>query len=175
MIGRQVWVTPPSGIRFAKRGVFDISKTYQAIRSFLLDHHYSLRNFQKKENTSRRRPEEFGEVIFILQTAKEVDDYARFHINVDVRINKLRKVVVGEMTMDEGFFQVYIIGYVFLDYRNKWQRSSFSAMLSKIYNNYLIKNKIENEYQGPLFGEVCGLRDAVKESLDLYPYYHGNV
>ncbi len=164
MIGKSDFVTPSTGIKIMVDGIFDLHKIYSELRNWLENHEYI---FQEKENTTKDKI--LGkEFIIIFNSEREIDDYVKFMITTKIFGLDINKVNVENKTLEKGHLEITFKAQRILDYRNKWQAKPLGNVLFFIYNNYIMKRKIEQNYELKLYNEIIELHDLAKGILDLY-------
>jgi len=158
MIGKEEPITPPAGLRIRKTGTFNLNKLYKDMRMWFNKYSY---DFQEKEY--KRKDADAGQEIKITWVAtKEIDDYCRSEIKVEFFLQYVMDI--GN-SLKKGFLQIKFWAKVILDYQNKWQAKPLGNFLFFMYNNFIIKNKIEKYYEGQLYNELIELQDLTKSLL----------
>ena len=155
MIEKVVKVLPGSGTRLLfPNVVFNFDKLYKTMKSWFDDHDY---DFHEKEHTEKDKP--LGREILIKWVAeREVDDYAKFIIEVKFFIENFTEIE-GANKCD---LELKFWARVELDYKNAWQTNRLYKFLFWFRNNFLIRKKIENDYCGKLKEEVNELQEIAK-------------
>ncbi len=157
MIGQKDKVLPGSGIRIKIDGKCNFEKLYEDMKSFFDEHDY---DFLEKEHTEKDLPQ--GRELIIVWTAeREVDDYAKYDIKVRFFIENFRK----EGSVCSGNFEIKMWATITFDYKNNWQGNPITEFLFKIYNSYIIKEKILNNYEPKLESEIEELKSLIKEHI----------
>lgn len=160
-MSRKDSVVPAPGLIIKKVGDFDLDALYSDLHLFFEENSYI---FHEKENTTKVKDK--GNELEIRWTGeRNVDTYARFIIDVYFYIERLKKV--GKVY--NGDLTIYLNASVELDYKNEWPLKPFGNFLFKVYNGYVIKQKIIDKYYGPLYGEITALQDRAKKILEFYP------
>jgi len=153
-------LTPGKGLAIKYIGAFDFDKLYKDMHDWFIANRYE---FSEKEHS--RKEKDTGYFIEVhWEGERKIDEYAKFVINVDISISEMNKVD----QMDYGKMYISFSGALVLDYLNKWSAKPFSNFLLKVYNKYIIKDKINKYYFGKLFGDVTALHDLAKATLGLY-------
>ena len=158
MVIKQEYVVHPSkgmAIRFS--GVMDIDDLYKSIKSWYNNYKY---DYTEKENTQKNKPQ--GDSLTIkMYGDREVDDYVKFHLEVDMdeilRVKKVGKKYSGEA-------RIIIRGKMIFDYRDDWKAVPF---LFYLYNNVILKNKINKFYLVKIYDEMMELNNLIKSKLGL--------
>ena len=160
-MSKNIPVTPGKvGFRIKKIGLIDFSKLYSESKAFFDNYKYIFNEVQHKGKDAEK-----GKKLDIKWNAfREVDDYAKFEIKVNILIFRINEV--------KGLFSceiyVYIEGNVVLDYKNKMEIDRFRSFLFNTYNKYIIRRDIEREYIVTLNTEVNELRSIFKALLEEY-------
>ncbi len=160
MISGKDLVTPKLGILIKYNGSFNLDKLYKDAKAWFNKYKY---DFTEKEYKEKQHPIS-GELQFEFNGERKVDDYAKFNITIKVLIIGLKKL---DKNTYIGNFRVNLIAHIDLDYSEKWQYNPFKKFLFFIYNNYLIKNKIQNVYEDKLYEEVLDYETLIKTELGL--------
>lgn len=158
MIKKVYKVLPGTGIRIKKSGVFNFDGLYKDMKDWFIDHEYL---FNEKEHTEKDLPQ--GREILMRWTAeRDIDDYARFKIEISFMIEKFMKLN-GKARAE---LKITYFANIDFDYKNNWQRNSLYKFLFFMYNNYIIKGKILTNYEPKLKKDVDDLREIVKGYLE---------
>jgi hypothetical protein len=157
--GQKDYVTPKMGLVIKYNGEFDLKNMYNSAKEFLIKNKYILNEKEYKEKSSSIG-KEFN---LVLDAERKIDDYVSFNINLHFLIIKAEK----KEGKYNGNIQIRLSAYVLLDRKNKFQISSFKSFLFFFYNNFIIKNKIENVYEDKLFSEVSELSNMLKKYLKM--------
>ncbi len=154
-------ITPASGLILRKTGEFDLDALYSDLHLFFDENSYG---FQELENGTKLKDK--GEEITIKwRGERAVDAYGKFIITVSFIIEgakKRGKTYTGDLRIILG-------ALVELDYKNEWPLKPMGNFLFKIYNKYIIKQKINQKYYGPLYDEIVALQERAKKILEFYP------
>ncbi len=158
MIGKKVKVTGGPGIQIRYEGVFDLDRLYKESKDWFSDNDY---DFQEKEYTDKVK-DKGHEIVFKFIGEKEVTDYFKFNINAEFNLTEVNSM---SDNLVKGKVEIFLKADLELDYRNKWQHTKFLEFLFKIYNNYIIKERI-HDYADKLEEEVIELQDLIRDILD---------
>lgn len=160
MITRQKdYVTPKQGLIVKYQGEFDLKKLYGSLKDWFKRNGYALTEKEYKE-----KPGVTGtEFNLILNGERKIDDYSSF--NIDLQMLILNARLVGQRY--NGKSKTNVSGYILLDRKNKWQGNPLGAFLFFVYNNVIIKNKIENLYEDKLYSEILDLINNLKEYINV--------
>ncbi len=144
--------------------VFSTEETYKAVRKVAEGMKYF---FVEKEQ--ELKPAKYGhERKFEFSLFRIADDFARFEISVEMKLENLNKVKVENKEVDKGDAEVIVIGKVHLDYKNEWAMSKLNRKLFGIYLNYLAKEKIKRLYFKTISEESTKIYDTIKEASEYY-------
>src|SRR3989344_6954482 len=129
MITQKEGVLPSSGIRITHKGVFDINSIYSDVKDWFKNYRYEYaeKEYAIKEKANGK------EIVIKMEAHRNIDDYARFVIQIVFDFEKAVKV--NEGFRGEG--KITFNAHVLLDYKNKWQNNKFNKFIFFIYNNYI--------------------------------------
>ncbi len=155
-------VTPGKlGFRIKKVGIVDFNRIYSEGKMFFDEYKYF---FNETTHKGKASGDKGSKLEIKWQGTREVDDFARFQIKVNIflfKVNEIRGLYSCEMF-------IYVDGAVILDYKNKWETSGFRSFLFNLYRKHIVRREIEKDYQGVLYGEIQELRGLIKTILDEY-------
>src|SRR3989344_3844735 len=160
MIPKEDYITSKAGIILRYNGSFNLDKLYKKPKNWFKDFNYFFSEKQYKEKTKAEGNE--IEIDFIGE--RKINDYIKFIIEVKIFITEVRKLSKDTYI---GNFKGNIIAKIDLDYDNKFQYNPFKKFLFFIYTNLIIKNKIDDVYEGKLYNEALKFEDLVRENLGL--------
>lgn len=155
MIETKDLVTPKQGLVIRKTGKFNFKSLYKKAASWYPEREY---DFTEKEHTEKDKPTGF-EIIVKFNCERKVDDYVKFHIDCGFLVQKYRK--------GEGDLKINTIAYLELDYKKTWEITSFHKFLRFIYNNYIIKSRIQKVYEPKVYAELIEYINVLKGELNL--------
>ncbi len=158
MVSEKIKVISSSGHSFKYEGVFDLDRLYSEINRWINDNNYE---FEEKEHSDKRK-DKGNKIKYVFLGEKKVTDYIKYNVQVEifaVEINKMSENLVS------GKLNIVFNANVELDYKEKWGISKLSKFFFNFYNNYLIKNEIDN-HMGKLYDETIDLQDLAKDVLD---------
>jgi len=158
MIEKEDYVTPKPGVLIKSRGKFDLDKLYKKGKSWFDFRKY---DFGEKNHVEKVKPE--GNEISIKWLAeRKVNDYIKFHFVTEFFVLYVKKVG-SECT---GNLKINVAAYLELDYRDKWSKSLIGSFLFYVYNNFIIKRRIEDVYETKLYNEFLEYSGILKETLN---------
>ena len=157
--GQKDYVTPKQGLILKYEGIFDLKKLYNSIKDWFQDNNYDISEKEYKE-----KPGDAGkEFRIIFEAERDIDVYTRFVITSDIFMLNVKKI----NNKYSGKLKINVSGYVLLDRENKWQSNSIKTFLFFVYNNILIKNKIENVYEDKLYSEIMNYINNLKNYINI--------
>jgi hypothetical protein len=149
-------IHPRNGIIINFDGTFDLDSLYIKIKGWFDDYRY---DYYEKENTEKNFPE--GNFIILkLNGEREIDDYVRFIIEVDMTVFRLNKLEKGH----NGELKIILRGFYVLDYKNNWKSLPF---LFYIYKKIILKKKIDDFYEPKIYEELMNLTSEIKSNLKI--------
>ena len=160
MIGKEDYVTPKPGTIITYNGTFNLDKLYKEAKRWFRDNNYLFSEKEYKEKVWAHGNE--LKLDFIAE--RKIDDYTKFWIKANflmLNVKKLSKDVYV------GSFHLNIIGHIEFDYNNKWQYNPIKKFFFFIYNNLIIKHKIESVFELKLYNEVLQFEDLIKRNLGM--------
>ena len=161
MIDKTDSITPGSGIRLRKTGNFDLNALYKDMRTWFNEKDYT---FFEKEN--KKKDNEAGQFVSLKwEASRNIDDYAQFKIRVQFFIENLEPVKENGKKIHHGSLEIKFWADVILDYLDKWEQKPFGQFLFRLYNNMIIKSKIQNVYEDKLDSELKELINIAKSYL----------
>lgn len=150
--------------RIEQSGVYDLNYLYKQMKEWFAENNYI---YMEKENTTNVR-DKGVEVKMTLRGERKVTDYFMFAIQVKFLIIEMKKVKAKNKTLDQGKLLAFVEAKLHFDYRHLWDKNKFSKMLRFVYNNFIIKKKIDNVYSQALKFEAEDLTNVMKDALGMY-------
>ena len=154
---KETSVHPSNGMVIRYNGEFNFDSLYKSVKSWFGSYRY---DYYEKEMTEKNKPQG-NSVLIKISAEREVDDYAKFVIEIDfnevLRIKKTEKGNLGEL-------RAIIRAKFILDYKNNWKNFPF---LLYLYNNVILKKKVNKFYFPKLYDEMMDLNSMVKRNLGL--------
>jgi len=150
--------------RIERHGIYDLNHLYAQMRAWFGENNYI---YNEKENTTKEK-DKGVEVKMKMIAERRVTDFFKFEISVNFLIVEMEKVKVKDKLLDKGFMRAFMTAKLYFDYRHIWDKNKFSKLLKFIYNNFIIKPKIDTVYTAALKFEAEDLFNVMKDSLDMY-------
>lgn len=160
MIGREDYVTPKPGIVIKYNGTFNLDKLYKEAKNWFDDFNY---RFTEKEYKEKQKAHG-NEISMEFLSERNLDGYTKFRININFLMLSVKKLSKDTYT---GNVRINIISYLEFDYKARWQYNPFKKFLFFVYNNLVIKNKIQSVYGPKLYNEVLKFEDLIKNNLGM--------
>lgn len=160
IIGQRDYVTSPSGLVITHDGLFDMDGFYEKVKAWYFRRKY---DYTEKEIQMKHKAQGI-EFVFTFLGDREIDEYMKFHIDFRVFSIRTRKVKEGYV----GWIKINIMAYVELDWKNQWQKTPWKRFLFRVYNNFIIKDRIQRTWEGKLYGELLEVIGIAKSCLKAY-------
>ena len=160
MIDKEDYVTSKAGIVIKYNGSFDLDKLYKDIKAWFDNNSY---DFDEKEYKEKRQAHG-DEILIEFICERKIDDYIRFNLRIKFLMLNVKKLSKGHYI---GNFRANIAAFIEFDYNNEWQYNPIKKILFFIYNNFIIKNKIESVYEDKLYNDVLSFEKLIKEHLEM--------
>lgn len=148
--------------KIKKTGIFDLNKVVKEVKGFLGNYKYT---FAEKQNISKDKDKGVETIIEIV-AEREIDDFYMYKMSVDIFAANLNKVVVKDKKMDKGDLEIIFAVKLVLDHKNKFH-SKIGNFLFKMYQEYLIKDKISKVHGAKVYMDGMQLFEIIKHNLDL--------
>jgi len=154
---REDYVTPPSGLLIYHDGFYDLDGLYDKVKGWFFKRRYDYveKEMQVKHKAQGR------EVVLGLWGEREVDEFFKFHIRMQVFSIRTQKVKDGYV----GWIKINVQAYIELDWTKKWQKTPWKRFLFYVYVNYVIKDRIQRVYENKLYGELLEVIAVAKSCL----------
>lgn len=161
------WNADPMKIMFhriERAGIFDMVHLYKQMREWFADNKYT---YTEKENTTKVKDKGI-EIKLKMVGEREVTDYFKFEVDVRFLVVEVQKVKMKDKELDKGILSAFIRANLHFDYRHIWAKNKLAKLLRFIYNNFIIKRKIDDVYSPALKFEAEDLSNVMKGALDMY-------
>lgn len=151
-------------LKIERDGIFDMKRLYKQMRDWFEENNYI---YMEKENTTNVK-DKGTEIKLTMTGERKVTDYFKFEIEAKFLIVETQKVKVKDKELDKGKMIVFVKPIIYFDYRNIWSKNKFSKTLRYIYNNFIIKKKIDDVYSAALKFEADDLLKTMKDAMEMY-------
>ncbi len=153
----------PSYVKISYIGVYNFDKFYRDIINWFKANGYF---FHEKVHIEMVRPAGKDHKIDF-NASKEVDEYARYLIHVEIWALRTAKLSAKE-NIYNGEIQVRVKGTMELDWKNKFEKhGKIGKALRSFYHKYVIKKRIWVKYAGDVYGDTNSLIANIKQNLGL--------
>ncbi|MFH1210218.1 MAG: hypothetical protein V1663_05535 [archaeon] len=156
VISKDDYLTPKAGLLITYKGTFNLDTLYKKSKTFFDSRRYL---FSEKEHTEKVKSHA-NELKVGWEAERKVDDYVRFTIKSTFEVWDF----VKKEDTYTGDLKINIIAIVDLDYRNTFFKFPF---LLFVYNNFIIKRKIQDIYETKLFIELNEYVTLVKDIIKI--------
>ena len=159
--GQKDYVThPESGLVISHDGFIDMDGIYDGLKEW-----YGKKKYDYFEKEVQIKNKSQGkEIVFSLMGEREIDEYFKFHVDFRMYAIRCNKVKDGYA----GWVRISVFAWVELDWKGKWQKTPFHRLLFYLYNNFVIKDRIQRFYEGKLYREMLEAIAIVKSKLKAY-------
>lgn len=159
--------SPPQTIKY--QGLLRCKELYKEITDWLAAHSYDKNEIMNEEQVL-----EDGKQIFIhLEPSKNISDYAKIEMEINISISQLEKVTVEhegiKKHMDKGNVSITIETSLITDYENKWQNKPFYYFSKKIMERFFFREYIDL-YKAEVNEDKRILMRELKSFLNLYRF-----
>ena len=149
--------------------IFDLEELYKQLFRWFENNGYS---FYEKVYQDQDTPG--GKIILISWTAeRKIDTYLKFVIDISYTVTGLSKIELersgAKISTNKGKVEFEITAYLSKDYDNKWSNTPFMKNARRIYDSYIIRDRIER-LEGELVNEYQALIDEIRSFLVLHKF-----
>ncbi len=153
--------------KIAQDSIFNLPEFYKVLFRWFEVMGYS---FHEEEYADYEKPE--GKQLEIFWYAeKKIDAYVRYAIRISFLITGLQKIEIEKSGIksktNKGGVELRITCYVERDYDGKWSKSSMMKTCRKIYDRFLIRERLD-KYEGELIQETNQLVDEIRSFLSMH-------
>ncbi|MBN2454748.1 hypothetical protein JXB11_04340 [Candidatus Woesearchaeota archaeon] len=159
-------------LKLSYEGIFNVGELYQ-----LIDRWFREKGFDKREVRNQEHVQPEGKYIELeLQPWKRITDYARHVIRVDIRMFRVKDVVVEQEgkrhKMQSGKVNIVFDGYLDTDYEDRWEQKPFYFFLRTLFDKFVYRT-YSAEFEDLLVENVTQLQQTIKSFLNLYRHSFG--
>lgn len=148
--------------RMRYRGMFDLHKLLNNIRTFLMSNKYEY-------NEPKYKYKEGQEYEIDIKADRKINYYIKFEIPIAIRIKEAKDVEVvknGEKyTAQQGFVTVETTGFVLTDWQKSFKGSLFLEELQKFLEKFIMHRRLKFHWDSVVETDVRKLNEVIKESL----------
>ena len=153
------------------RGFFNYSDVLQAIRKWYVDDDFDVLNmpmYKQKFPTPTGTEHEFA-----LTGYKNVTEYVRFHMTVELRVYNMRDIEIiqdgKKLKLQDGQIQFALLPVIEFDWQSRFKGpppwKNFIKALDDFYRSYIIKYTIVDYWEDILLLKTGQLAKIIKETL----------
>lgn len=152
-------------ILLKKEAIINIKDLYSLIKEWVVNRGYDL---LEKEHHAKSK-EESKDLEIKLVAEKKVDDYTKFMIEVKIKGNNLREVILKKKKAIKGLISIKLESYLEKDYEDVWEVKPLPKFFRGLYDKFVLKNKFD-KYSDELKKETYMLGDEIKAFLNLHKF-----
>lgn len=158
-------IQPPLYIKHT--GIFDMDAVYNYIHGW-----FARRNYLSHEDLYKHKPGfvKGNEVEIELSGFKRITGYLKHWIEIKFHLWDAEEIEVVQegkkKKLTQAAIRIVFNAWLEMDWENRWEQNKFLEMLRDFYHKYIIKKKIEEEWEGALFKEEYEMHDTVKKLLE---------
>ena len=159
-------------MKLSYEGLFNVHELYMLINRWLREKGFDKREVMNQEHV---RPE--GKYIELeLQPWKKITDYARHIIKLNIKMLKVKDVVIEQEgkrhKLQKGIINMTFDGYLDTDYEDRWEQKPFYFFLRTLFDKFVYRT-YSAEFEELLVENVTQLHQAIKSFLNLYQHSFG--
>ncbi|MFH1638530.1 MAG: hypothetical protein ABIB71_08950 [Candidatus Woesearchaeota archaeon] len=147
-----------------KHGVYDFQTAYSAVSTWLNKHGYDF--YEKKHTEKDSATGKYMELIWV--AGREVSDYVKFHIKVEIWMRNAKPAENGKMHgRVEFIFNSDMETNVDIRGVKKFSpddEGTFTHFIKDLYEKYIVKAKME-KMEEKLFNETMDFAESVRVVL----------
>lgn len=150
---------PPVPVRIRKVGIVDLDKLYKELADYLKEHKYYM--YEKGISGKQQADGLTGKFEFVAN--KYVTEYFKFNLFVEFYVIRAKDVKIKGKKLKNIELEITFIG----EYEKNYRKSFKSEWIRKIYETYIIRDKID-KMEEKLAIEFNGLINVAKEIMGQY-------
>jgi len=151
-------------------GPFDIKELYRKTRIWLMQEGYSDPSKKEEKYLEKIKPE--GKTIEILWVTSKDKEAGYFRLKIEVEFF-LKQIKEGEteykgrkVKSDTGEIEMFISSSLIRNANQKWNEH---GMMFKLYEKYMIPDKIE-DFKINIYKDTNDLMEEIKNHFNLYKF-----
>jgi len=144
---------------------FQILDVYNLTKDWFNEHNYDL---LEKEYHDITKKQTIKEGLIKFEAEKKVDEYVKFHIDLDVKVTKCKEVKIKDKVYFHGDLEFEFDVYLEKDYQERWE-APLRHFVRGISDKFVFGNKYDR-YSNELKEEVEILSNEIKSYLNLYKF-----
>jgi len=156
--GPKDFVTSTAGLLLYHDGEFNVDDFYENAKEWFRKRKYDYTEIDHIIKNKRQG----REIVYIFKGERKIDNYFQFTIQSRMLATRVRELKNGNY---EGLVKINVKAWIDLDWNKNWQGTPFTKFLFYVYNNFIIKNKIQRLYETKLYLELLDYVHVIKEVL----------
>ena len=154
-------------IKLVQEGVFDFKEVYNVVKGWFNLHKYDV--FEKNYRETQRQ-DDTKEIKIEFDSEKKIDQYIKYLINVDIKIND-HKIVQGPKgkRLVQGTLTIEIEAMLQSDFDAAWEGRPLAKFTRGLYDKFVRGDKYE-EYKKELHDQGYELYNELKAYLNLHKF-----
>jgi hypothetical protein len=158
------------GIVVEKDGIVNVSEMYKVLKEWFEKRNYAVieKDFSDESDVDRsdsENPKEKKKIAIKWKCEKEVDDYTRFVIEINLKGN-VNEVLLKNKKAYKGIITVKFESYMEQDYEDRFENSPLFKITRGIYDKFALKKRF-SEYSKKLKDETYDVYYETKAYLGL--------
>lgn len=147
--------------RITKKGVVDIRGMVSVIKDFFESNDF---DWNEVRNVTKEKDKGY-EVDIAFKGEKDIEDYFRREVEVEMLITRVKKVKVQDMNLDQANVEIIVRGFLISDYQNLYN-SQFRSFVKTMIDKYVL-TKDKKAQIGKTYTEVQELFNSIKNALGM--------
>ncbi|MEA2037636.1 MAG: hypothetical protein U9O94_09065 [Nanoarchaeota archaeon] len=152
-------------------GVLDVKGLFR-----LINHWFSERGFQKKEDKNHEQNMPDGKYIeYEISPWKKITDYNKYIFKIRILFEKLKKVEITKdkkpIKVDQGRVIINFDGYLEHDYGNRWDDKPLFIFFRTLFDKFINKAYTER-FEHRLTNDLHNLYNEIEKFLNTNRHYN---
>jgi len=147
-------------------GLFNVGELYSHIDSWVRERAYTQREKKKAEKIT----ESEKHIEYEFEPFKKVTDYATYIINVVIKMDNVKEVVVEKsgtkVKMNKGDVTAEFMSFLELDYEHRWEKKPAFYFIRALFDHFIYKVHTER-LEPALSTDTNDLISSIKSFLNL--------
>lgn len=161
-------------IKIKRKTIFDLARFYKFIKYWMDDNGFFIGEGPFNEYRYIDKTEARGKHLEIFwEGEKAFSDYFIHKMKISFLVLGLTEVEIQKgakkLKLDSADVEIRITGALITDAKNSYKDSPFSKIIQKIYENIIIKKRMD-EYKRLVYEKTYSLQDEIKKFLDMYRF-----
>ena len=144
------------------KGIFNFDELYKTLVRWFKMYKYQLAEIEYKDYK-----EEGKNMLYVKwEAAKKADDYVKYMIETELKVDNFKDVIVDKKKNMEGEVAIKFSGSLLKDYEEVWSRRGFMKFMREVYDKFFLGYKL-GAMEKELKDELYKLVNEVKSYLNL--------